>query len=243
MAEMEAVMSSFISLRFKCPYPSPSALGEEKRALSYIAGSMNCYYLSRGHLATKIRDFKMPVPSDPKKFTSRELFKRKMCVKQFCKQAFTAALLSTERSLWTQKIRFSINSFSNDRGRIQVALAEQRQANISNYAFSFMVNKVTELPYFNLRPRVPQNPSPQRYNQPRTICWLANLLFRNTFWELDPKERDHVLHQFFFRVQHSTVQNRYNPSHIHNLNILVSTLTSQKETDEIISKGNQNKNY
>lgn len=71
------VFSSDPTLRYQ-----PS---ETIRALLHTAGSMNCYYLSRGQLAPNIRDLKMPVPSDPKKFTSRELSKRN---KNVCQSSF-----------------------------------------------------------------------------------------------------------------------------------------------------------
>lgn len=54
----------------------------KKRALSYTVGSMNCYYLSRGQLATNIRDLTIPVPSDPKNSLLGNYPKEiRMCVK------------------------------------------------------------------------------------------------------------------------------------------------------------------
>lgn len=212
MAEMTAIMSSFISLRFfQVSLPFPISPWRRKGHSHTLLAAMNCYYLSRCHLATNIRDLKIPVPSDPKNSLlgnyPREI---RMCVKQFYKQVFTAALLRTEKSLWTWKTRFSINSFSNDRGRIQVRLAQERQMDTSNYPFSIMADKVTGLQYFNLKPRVASESFiTEVYNQPHTICWPTNCTFtiQKHHLKLDPKERD-VLHQlFFFRVQHSTVQN------------------------------------
>lgn len=151
----------------------------------------------------------MLVRSDPK--TSllgnypKEISK---CFKQFYKQAFTAALSRTARNFWTQKTRFCINSFSNEGGRIQVTLAQERQMHTPNYPFSIMADKVTGLKYFNLKLKVASESFiTEVYNKPRTICWPTNCTFtiQKHHLKLDPKKRDAVLYQFFSQdpAQHS----------------------------------------
>ena len=78
----------------KCSSLSPSALEEEKGTLIH-AGSINCYYLSGGQLATNIRALKMAVLSDPKNYPLVNYPKE--IIKDVCPVVIQASILLYRR--------------------------------------------------------------------------------------------------------------------------------------------------